>query len=132
MKAVLIALMLSGGGDTSPAGGIVVQHEGRLKPLDTFARQLMQSLTEKENFSGYDDPQTGKRVDVFPGGDPVAAVLKIVAQPGEIHSVRFIKITHPELKKTFGLAEDLTYYSLADLEPARARFMEEAAKIDED
>lgn len=129
MNVLLLAILLQAA-DASGASAIAVQHEGRVKPFDTFSRQLMQSLTEKERFSGYSDPKTGERVEVFPGGDPVAALLKIVAKPADIHGLRFIKITHPELKKTFGLAEEQVYFSLADLEPARARFLAEAQEID--
>ncbi len=129
---LLIALAALLAQDTSEAARIVVQHDGRGKPLDTFARQFMQSLTEKERFVGYKDPATNQTVTVFPTGDPVFAVLKMVAQPAEIRELRFIKITHPELKKQFGLNEGLTYYSLADLQPAREKLLEEMRSIDFD
>ncbi|MBI2933599.1 MAG: cytochrome c biogenesis protein CcsA, partial [Planctomycetes bacterium] len=95
---------------------IGVQHEGRVKPLDTFARQLMQFLSEKETFLG----------------DPVEAILSLARRPEEGRSKRLIKITHPELKERFALDRALTHYSLADLEPARPRMAAEAAEIDEE
>jgi cytochrome c-type biogenesis protein CcsB len=126
---ILLYALLLCQSDTTEAARIVVQHEARTKPLDTFSRELMQFLTEKERFVGYRDP-AGKWVEVFPGGDPVYAVLKMVAQPAEMRELRFIKITHPELKKTFGLDENLTYYSLADLQVAREKLLEAARGID--
>ncbi|HEY3225561.1 MAG TPA: hypothetical protein VGK61_01035, partial [Planctomycetota bacterium] len=132
LAAALVAVMVPPGTDTSAAREIAIQHEGRVKPFDTFARQLIQFLTEKENFRGYTDPDTGTWVEVFPDGDPVRAVLRMVADPRGVHSLRFIKVTHPELKKHFGLEEGRTYFSLADLESARGKLTAEARQIDED
>ena len=136
LKAILAcalpAMLLAGNADTSEARRIAIQHEGRVKPFDTFARQLMQYLTEKENFRGYKDPGTGQWVDVFPEGDPVAAVLRMVADPQSVHALRFIKIAHPRLKSHFGLEEGRTFFSLRDLEPAREKMTAEAMQIDED
>jgi cytochrome c-type biogenesis protein CcsB len=130
--SMALALSLLLGQDLSEASKIVVQHDARMKPLDTFARQLLQYLTEKERFREYRDPATGRKVEVFPTADPVYAVLLMVSKPESIRELRFIKITHPELKRTFGLNPDLAYYSLADLEPSRERFEAESMKIDPD
>jgi ABC-type transport system involved in cytochrome c biogenesis permease subunit len=129
---VLLAVGAAPAPDASDAGRIAIQHEGRVKPFDTFARQLMQYLTEKERFRGFSDPDTGAWVDVFPGGDPVAAVLGMAADPRRVHGLRFIKIGHPALKKHFGLEEGRTYFSLKDLEPAREKMLGEAMEIDPD
>ncbi len=129
MNAALLSLLLFAQDDTSEAARVVVQHEARGKPFDTFARQFMQFLTEKERFSRYRGPD-GREVVVFPTDDPVFALLKMIAQPGEVRELRFIKITHPGLKKTFGLDENLTYYSLADLQPLEEKFMEIARTVD--
>jgi cytochrome c-type biogenesis protein CcsB len=126
---LLFAALLLVGQDTSEAAKIVVQHDGRLKPLDTFARQLMQSLTDKERFEGYKDA-SGRFVQVFPGGDPVYAVLKMIAQPADVRDLRFIKINHPTLRKKWGLDENLTYYSLADLQGAREHLRTALREID--
>lgn len=126
---LFFAAILLVGQDTSEAAKLVVQHEGRLKPLDTFARQLMQSLTDKERFEGYKDA-SDQFVKVFPGGDPVYAVLKMIAQPAEVRELRFIKINHPTLRKDWKLDEKLTYYSLSDLQESRARLREAMREID--
>ena len=117
---------------TSDAARLSIQHEGRVKPFDTFARQLMQYLTEKERFRGFKDPETDQWIDVFPDGDPVAAILRMVADPKSIHALRFIKIGHPDLKKKFKLEEGRIYFSLKDLEPARPQLMAEAMQVDEE
>ena len=132
MKFVLLSVGLLVAIPTTQASRIPIQHEGRVKPFDTFARQLMQYLTEKERFKGYTDPETDAWVEVFPEGDPVAAVLRMIADPGAVYSLRFIKIGHPALKEKFGLAPGRTYFSLADLEPARDRLTAEARDIDPD
>ncbi|HKR55820.1 MAG TPA: cytochrome c biogenesis protein CcsA [Gemmatimonadales bacterium] len=137
MKLVALAsvvLLMAAAPDvsTGEAARVAIQHEGRVKPFDTFARQLMQYLSEKERFRGYSDPETGSWVDVFPEGDPVAAVLKMIADPRSVHAQRFIKIGHPGLKAHFGLEAGRTYFSLKDLEPARDKMIAEARQIDED
>jgi ABC-type transport system involved in cytochrome c biogenesis permease subunit len=114
------------------AARISVLHEGRVKPLDTLARQLLQYLSENEKFRGYKDPATGAWVEVFPEGGPVASVLGMVADPNRVHGLRLIKIGHPAMKERFGLALDQTYFSLKDLEPAREKLTDEAMRIDPD
>lgn len=126
---LLAAVLLQSGSD---AGRIGVQHEGRVKPLDTLARQLLQFLTEREDFRGYQDPATGERVEVFRDGGPVASVLGLVARAREVRGLRFLKITHPELKERFGLDPERKYFSLEDLEPSRERMLEDAREIDEE
>jgi len=132
LLAFIAPLCLVAAAPSQEAARIAIQHEGRVKPFDTFARQLMQYLTEKERFKGYSDPATGEWVEVFPEGDPVAAVLRMVADPPNVHALRFIKIGHPGLKAHFGLEADRTYFSLKDLEPARDKMFAEARMIDED
>ncbi|HZL71015.1 MAG TPA: cytochrome c biogenesis protein CcsA [Planctomycetota bacterium] len=132
LLAFIAPLFLASAAAAQEAARVAIQHEGRVKPFDTFARQFMQYLTEKERFKGYGDPRTGEWVEVFPEGDPVAAVLRMVADPQRVHALRFIKIGHPGLKAHFGLEEDRTYFSLKDLEHARDKMLAEAREIDED
>ena len=132
LLAFIAPLCFAAASSTQDAARVAIQHEGRVKPFETFARQLMQYLAEKERFKGYSDPGTGEWVEVFPEGDPVAAVLRMVADPRSVHALRFIKIGHPGLKAKFGLEEDRTYFSLKDLEPARDKMIAEARQIDED
>jgi hypothetical protein len=67
--------------DMSAARRIVVLHDGRAKPLDSFAREMLRTLTGKERFASYRDPETNEKVVVFGDAEPVEALMRLVAEP---------------------------------------------------
>jgi len=132
--AVLVLFTL---GDTSSldmttARRIVVLHQGRAKPLDSFAREMLRTLTGKERFAGYRDPETNQQVVVFGSSEPVEALLRLVAEPQRFRGMNFIRVDHPELKKRFKLDEHRLYFSLRDFDACRDELRLEEARIDRD
>ena len=138
MKTTLaIALLISVVGDATTydyaaAGRIVILHQGRMKPLDSFARELMRTVTGKERLSGYRDPKTNERVEVFGDAAPVAAVLRLIADPEKFRAVRFIRVDHPELKQKYGLELERVYFSIQDFDGCRDRLRKDVRNIDRD
>lgn len=121
--AALAAVALAGADaarfDYATAGRIAIQHNGRVKPLDSFAREILRDITGKEAFAGYRDPVTGAYVEVFGKAEPVAAVLRLAAEPEKFRSLRFIRVDHPKVKAELGLEADRVWFSIDDLAPHR-------------
>ncbi|MBI4563395.1 MAG: cytochrome c biogenesis protein CcsA [Planctomycetes bacterium] len=130
--SLLVALLAAGDFDYASAGRIAIQHRGRVKPLDSFAREFLQRVTGSASFRGYRDPETGRRAEVFRHREPVAAILHLVAQPQTFRTLRFIRVDHPEMKKAYGLPIDRVFFSIGDFEPARGRLEAERRRIDPD
>ncbi len=128
---VASALALQGGGeyDYGTAARIAVVHGGRIKPLDSMARELLRSLAGKEKLQSFRDPATGEKVEVFSSPEPVAAILRLAASPEEARTLRFIRLDHPKVKAAYGLEADRMYFSLADLMPHKERMHKELRAI---
>jgi cytochrome c-type biogenesis protein CcsB len=118
--------------DMSSARRIVVLHDGRPKPLDSFAREMLRTLTGKEKFSAYRDPETNEKVVVFGHAEPVEALLRLVAEPQRFREMNFIRVDHPELKRRFKLSEHRLYFSLKDFDACREELQREGRRIDPD
>ncbi len=86
--------------DVSEVEKLAIQHEGRIKPFDTFAREMMRHWTGKEKFEGV---------------SPVASVLDVAFRPEESNSKKLIRILHPDLKKQLGLPEERPHVSVDEL-----------------
>ncbi|MBI2609006.1 MAG: cytochrome c biogenesis protein CcsA [Deltaproteobacteria bacterium] len=78
-----------------------IQHGGRLKPLDTFAREAVQNITGKTHFNKF---------------DPVELVFSWYFDPTSWKEVSLILITSLELKEKLGLVQNQKYFSLLTLE----------------
>ncbi len=83
------------------AKAIPIQHNGRIKPLDAFARQTLKLISERESFKA-------KQATVF--------LLEQLADRNKIKSLKFIRVDLFELKKFLGLPEKENFFSLAELE----------------
>jgi len=72
--------------------------DGRIKPLETFASEVLYKLSRKKSLHGLSSTQV---------------VLGMVAFPDTFHHVKMIKVTHPEIKKMIQLAphESLSSYN---------------------
>ena len=132
MGIAAIAFILGASPGLEAAKRIVVLHQGRPKPLDSFAREAMRTLTGKERFTGYRDPETHEKVTVFGDADPVEAFLKLIAEPQKYRAFNFIRVDHPELKHRFKLDERRLYFSLKDFDACREELKREEARIDPD
>src|SRR5688572_26260988 len=136
MKLFLAAALVLVAGDSaldlSVARRIVILHDGRLKPLDSFAREVMRELTGKERLAAYRDSESNEKVEVFGDVEPVEALLRLVAEPQRFREKRFIRVDHPELKKKYRLDEHRLYFSLKDFDFCREALEKERQRIDPD
>jgi cytochrome c-type biogenesis protein CcsB len=138
MKAVaaaalaLVSLAGASSLDMTTARRIIILHQGRPKPLDSFAREMLRTLTGKERFAGYRDPATNENVVVFGDATPVEVLLRLVAEPQLYREKNFIRVDHPELKKKYRLDENRLYFSLKDFDACRDELKREEMRIDAD
>lgn len=79
-----------------------VQHNGRIKPLDTFSREMSLFLT-------------GSRSPL--GLDPIQFYLGLITYEGS-GALEYIEIRNKDLRKQMGYPKEKRYYSLAELEQA--------------
>jgi cytochrome c-type biogenesis protein CcsB len=77
-----------------------VQAGGRIKPFDTFARELLVDLAGKESWDGY--PAT-------------SVVLSILADGDTWKQTPLLKIQHLELKERFSLERERKHFSFQEL-----------------
>src|SRR6185503_12012046 len=135
LAATALALTAGAAGtafDSATASRIAILHGGRVKPLDTCAREVLRSITGKERFAGYRDPETNRFVEVFGDAEPVEALLRLVAEPERFRALSFIRVDHPELKRAYRLDENRLYFSLRDFDGCREELHAEERKIDPD
>lgn len=86
--------------DFSEMGQIPVLSGGRMKPLDSLAREFTLTVT-------------GKRV--FKGWDPIELMLSWLAFPKAWDREEFINITRRDVKRQLGLDENRSYFSPEEL-----------------
>lgn len=79
---------------------IPMHTSGRLKPLDSFARELMLHLTTSRSFQGW---------------EPGEFLLSILATPQAWEKKPFIAVSIKDTRRQLGLNEDQTRFSPADL-----------------
>ena len=118
--------------DLSTARRIVILHDGRLKPLDSFAREVMRELTGKERLPAYRDTESNEKVEVFGDVEPVEALLRLIAEPQRFREKRFIRVDHPDLKKKYHLDAHRLYFSLKDFDFCREQLEKDGRRIDMD
>ncbi len=92
------------GDDLEAARRIPIQHNGRVKPFDAFARQTMKLVSGRETQAGLSAP---------------AAMIDALADLPRLASLEWIRADHTELKRTLGLSDEKHFFSLAELEPSR-------------
>jgi cytochrome c-type biogenesis protein CcsB len=83
---------------------LAILHNGRLKPLDSFARETLRLITGS--------PRLGRQ-------DPVAAVLSIAASPSEWMEAKIIAIPFVPLRQQLGVEEQTTHVSYNELVSTR-------------
>ncbi len=84
----------------SQFGGLTLQdHGGRMKPLDTFAHEIVSKLSGKTSIYGV---------------EPVAILLGMTVNPKFYQELAMIKVGHPLIVKELGLKDDVKYASFND------------------
>ncbi len=84
----------------SEMGALPVQAGGRVKPFDSYARDLVLQVTGRRTFDGW---------------DPVELVLSWLADPNGWQEKQFILVTRKDVKRQLGLDEDRMRFSPKEL-----------------
>ena len=119
--AVAVVVLLAaplGAAQLDPLGTIAVQDGGRVKPLDTFARETARRMAGAKPFTG------GESVA---GLDPAEWVLAMLATPAPWKERRMFRVAHAELRGALGLEAGRDRYSFRELAD-HAPLMEAAAR----
>jgi len=89
-------------------GKIVVQsHGGRMKPIDTFAHEVVSKLTGKSSIYEV---------------EPTAIFLGMTMNPQFYQSLPMIKVGHPKIAKTLGLDGEVKYVAFNDFFTSEGRY----------
>ena len=129
----LFALSLSGalagpaaaGTELAPLRQIAVQDGGRVKPLDTFARELAKRVQGAKPFG----------FERVAGLEPIEWLLASLASPERWQAEAIVKVTHAGLRQAAGLPAGRDRFSLQELaehEGLRAAAAAVRAKLDRD
>ncbi|MEK7711344.1 MAG: cytochrome c biogenesis protein CcsA [Planctomycetota bacterium] len=86
--------------DLTALRGVCVQHDGRWPPLDTVARDFVESITGQERFRGC---------------DPMLLLLAWTFDPNTWMQEPLISISNAELRREIGLPADQTTFSYTEL-----------------
>jgi len=85
---------------TSQFGSLVIQsHGGRMKPIDTFAHEIVSKLSGKTSIYGV---------------EPTAVLLGMTVNPKFYQDLAMIKVDHTRVAKEIGLEEGAKYASFND------------------
>jgi len=87
------------------AGELAIQAGGRLKPLDTFAREGVELLTGGKSFKIND----GKKKD------SLEILLSLAFEPQVWQEIQFIEVPDNVIRKDLGLAADRKHFSPGEL-----------------
>jgi len=87
--------------ETKALDPMIVQHDGRLKPVLTFSEEVVWIITGKKHL-----PERG----------PVDSALYLFLNPKRAYGMDIIPITYHPLLKTLGLSKEKKYYSLQTLQ----------------
>jgi cytochrome c-type biogenesis protein CcsB len=97
LVCLLFTLMTSaaarGGGVDVPEAlrTVPVEHEGRVKPFDTAAREVVAAITARERFEG---------------ADPLRLVLELASDPDAARSRPLVYVPHLQVRERLGLGAD--------------------------
>lgn len=96
------------GAELDPLRQLAVQDGGRVKPLDTFARELARRVAGPRPFG----------LDRVAGLEPVEWLLASMASPTHWQAQPIVRVTHAGLRQAAGLAADRDRFSFAELAEA--------------
>lgn len=86
--------------DEDAAAGIPVQHAGRIKSFDAYARQTAEIITGRERWGGR---------------SALSVILETIADPEAAHQRQWIRIDHPELLSKLGLETNRHFFSIDEV-----------------
>jgi cytochrome c-type biogenesis protein CcsB len=121
LAAVLTAGPLATGSDLAPLRTIAVQDGGRVKPLDTFARELARRVSGAKPFTG------GESVA---GLDPAEWILSMVATPDRWKTEPMFRLAHADLRAALRLDAARDRYRFDEL-AGHAPFREAVGRVEE-
>lgn len=87
---------------------IVQDYQGRMKPLDTFAREMVVKVTKKQRFEGW---------------DPIDLYLSWMAQPRYWFSQPVLSVRNEGVKAILGVGPDVKHVSAASLFDGSGRYL---------
>jgi len=113
---------LRAGPELDPLRAIAIQDGGRVKPLDTFARETARRVSGATPFTG------GESVK---GMEPVEWILSMLSDPQRWRDERIVRVSHAGLRAAAGLPPKADQrYSFAEL-TTHAGFLAAADKVHE-
>ncbi len=89
-----------GGWDLTELKNLPVQSGGRMKPLDSFARETVLFMTGKTKYEGWDS---------------VDLLLSWIASPQSWEARRFVQVARPDVRRQLGLDEDRKLFTPQEL-----------------
>ncbi len=72
---------------------------GRIKPIDSFANEVLNKVSRKRSFYGLDADQI---------------ILGMLSAPGVWQNIPMVRVSHDKLKKILGISKDAKYASFRD------------------
>jgi len=123
--ALAIGWVLSGARGTPSGGpfdldafaGLPIVEQGRVKPLDTFARTSLMILSNKASLYVGDDGATAEREEKA-GKEKAPAIrwlVGVMADPVAARRNHVIRIDHPDIKGMLGAGDDRKYFSVGEI-----------------
>src|SRR5690606_38121767 len=95
-----------------------VSADGRVKPMDTVARNTLMSLSGRQTLH-----VNGRREPA------IRFLLDVMARPDDLREYEIVRIDHPDVLALIGRAPgEARRFSLADLEPHWPRLIEQATR----
>ncbi|MFZ4576035.1 MAG: hypothetical protein ACOYN0_16745, partial [Phycisphaerales bacterium] len=121
--------------DLDALGRLPVLAEGRVKPLDSFARVTLMALSAKQSLTvevpvteGDKDPEAKTRERKIPA---IEWYLEMLAKPEVADDRPVFRIDHPDLVSTIGFpGSKRTRFSLNEIRKERAKIEEQANLAD--
>jgi ABC-type transport system involved in cytochrome c biogenesis permease subunit len=120
LSLLLLPSPLRAGPELEPLRHVAIQESGRLKPLDSFARELSRRVTGARAFGAQS----------VGGLDPVEWILAMLADPGKWRAEPIIRVTHAGLRDAAGLPKGKDRYSFDEL-TEHAGFLKAAEAVHE-
>jgi ABC-type transport system involved in cytochrome c biogenesis permease subunit len=115
-SAARVPALKKGELDIAAFGRLPVAHLGRVKPLDTLARNTLRAISHRETLK----LENGKTMSA------TQWLLEVIAGTDQSNAYRVIRIDSPEVRQIFELPERKGFlYSVEELQPHIKRFEDE-------
>jgi ABC-type transport system involved in cytochrome c biogenesis permease subunit len=105
LLALSLPAFASAGDQLQPLREIAIQEGGRVKPLDTFAREMARRVQGARPFG----------IESVKGLEPTEWVLAMLTAPDRWAKEDIVKVTHAGVRKAAGLPDGKDHYSLDEL-----------------